>query len=147
MDGIVMVDDVFNKNLDKAVKHYSSLFMLPSYSNILLFSALFCMTAGLFFSVGFHPSLRGITQGLILGASLFAATFLSDYFISLIVLKDSPVYDLRRTSALSLFSWILWLPFIIMGGFAALFSSLTWAVKICLVGFSAVLILRFIAIK
>lgn len=142
-----MVDEIFNQNLDKAVKHYSSLFMLPSFKDILLFSFLCCMTAGILFLICFSPSLDGMLSGLILGAALFAATMFSNYLISNFILKGSAVYDLRRASALSLFSWILWFPFIAMGSFAALLSAYAWAVKLCLAGFSAALILRFIAIN
>jgi putative membrane protein len=92
-----------------------------------------------------NPTLQGLVYGLALGVSLFAATALSNILLKLFVLKKDPVYDLRRIAALSLFSWIFWLPFILMGALAAVLSP-QWAVRLCILGFSAALILRFIAL-
>ena len=84
----------------------------------------------------------GLVNSLLLGISLFAASILFDYVVSSMVLKRDPIYILRRTVALSLFCWILWLSFIILGVvFGAAFGSWWW-IKLCLLGFSAVLTLR-----
>lgn len=142
-----MVDEILNQNLDRAVKHYSSLFMLPSYPVILAFIVACCMSAGILHMLSFSLSFKGLSAGVFLGASLAIATFISNLFISSVILKRDPIYNHRRTSALSLFSWIFWLAFVIMGFFAALLMGYIWAIKLCLLGFSAALILRFIAMN
>jgi len=59
-----------------------------------------------------------------------------DYIVSKLILGQDPIYDVRRTAALSLFCWGLWILFILVG------VALGMLVKLCLLGFSAVLILR-----
>ena len=139
-------EETFNQHLDRAVKHYSSLFMLPSYRNIILFSALVCVFGGLLSTASISFSYGGLVEGLLLGFALFLATLFSNYVLSAFVLKQDAIYNLRRTSALSLYSWALWLLFIFMGGVTAAFFGSVWAVRLCLLGFSAVLILRFIVL-
>jgi putative membrane protein len=138
--------DAFNQYLDRAVKHYSSLFTLPSYRNIVVFSALICLAAGSASALILSPSYLGLIIGLLLGVILFAITALLNYFLRFLVLKKDPIYDLRRVSALSLYCWILWLFFIFMGCGAAVFYGAVWAIRLYLIGFSAVLILRLIVL-
>lgn len=142
----MVAEESFNQYLDKAVKHYSSLFMLPSRRSIILFSALVCVVGGLVSSISLSLSFVSLIEGLLLGFSLLLVTLFSNYILSAFVLKQDAVYDLRRTAALSLFSWILWLVFILVGGVAAALFGSVWAVRLCLIGFSAVLILRFIVL-
>ncbi|MGB9853224.1 MAG: DUF2070 family protein [Candidatus Bathyarchaeales archaeon] len=139
-------EEAFNQHLDRAVKHYSSLFMLPSYRNLILFSALTCVFGSLLYTTSISFSYGGLADGLLLGFTLFLATLFSNYVLSAFVLKQDAIYNLRRTAALSLYSWVLWLLFIFMGGGAAAFFGSVWAVRLCLLGFSAVLILRFIVL-
>jgi len=47
---------------------------------------------------------------------------------------------------LSLFSWGLWLLFIVVGILSVNFFGITWMIKLCLLGFSAVTILRLIVL-
>lgn len=141
-----MEDKIFNSTLDKAVKHYSSLFMLPSYRKIILFSVFTCMAGGLLSSVSLHLSSWGVAKGIFLGISLFIATLFSNYALVFFVLRRDPVYNLRRTAALSCYSWFLWVLFIFLGSIAAMFFGSVWAVRFCLLGFSSVLILRSIVL-
>lgn len=120
--------------------------MLPSYRNIVVFSALVCLIAGLSSALIFYPSCLGLINGLLLGFTFFITTALFNYFLRFLVFKKDPVYDLRRVAALSLFCWILWLFFVLMGCVTAIFYGDVWAVRLCLLGFSAVLILRFIVL-
>ncbi|MGQ9538205.1 MAG: DUF2070 family protein [Candidatus Bathycorpusculaceae bacterium] len=142
----MVADESSNQYLDNAVKHYSSLFMLPSYRRIVLFTAAVCLIVGLFFALTLSPSYLGLVNGLLCGGALFLITTFSNYFLKFTVLRKDSVYDLRRTAALSLYCWILWLAFIFMGDVTAFFFGVTWAVRLCLLGFSAVLILRFIVL-
>ncbi len=132
-----------NQSMDKAVKHYSSLFKLPSYRRMLLLGALSCIGGGLFSTIILFPTFEGLASGLFLGFSLFFANLIFDYVVGTLVLKGDPIYDLRRTAALSLFCWALWFSFIFVGVVFSMFDLLWW-VRLCLLGFSAVLILRLI---
>lgn len=142
----MVADESFNQYLDNAVKHYSSLFMLPPYRSIVLFTAAVCLSVGLFLAPTLSPSYLGLVNGLLCSGALFLITNFSNYFLTFFVLRNDPVYDLRRTAALSLYCWILWLVFISMGCVTAFFFGAMWAVRLCLLGFSAVLILRFIVL-
>lgn len=132
------------QSMDRAVKRYSSLFRLPSYNKVVFFLALICVLGGLVSTFIFLPLLDGIIYGLSLGFSLLFMNLIFDYIVSVIVLGQDPIYDLRRTTALSLFCWALWLFFIFAGVIVAMLFDLSWWVKLCLLGFSAVLILRSI---
>ncbi|MEM2547084.1 MAG: hypothetical protein QXM37_05595, partial [Candidatus Bathyarchaeia archaeon] len=56
--------DSFNQYLDRAVKHYASLFTLPSYRKSLAFSAIVCLTMGLLYTFIFYRSVTGLIGGL-----------------------------------------------------------------------------------
>ncbi len=132
------VEDSLSRSMDKAVKHYSSLFKLPSYRKIFLLLAFLCVGVGIVSTVAALPSFEELINGLALGFSLFLVNLISDYVVSMLILGRDPIYNLRRTSALSLFCWILWLLFIFVG------VAITMQVRVCLLGFSAVLILRLV---
>ncbi len=134
-----------NHHLDKVVKHYSSLFSLPPYKKIVKLLAASCVICG--FLSTYNISLSSLAYGLLLSSALFFMTLLTNYFLVLFVLKKDPIYDLRRTSALSLFCWGVWLFFIIIGYVVAYFTaSSSWTIKLCLLGFSAVLMFRLIVL-
>ena len=141
-----MADNVsLDQYLDKAVKHYSSLFKLPSYKSILILLFMFCLSSGVLSTLVFISSPIGVAYGLFIGLALFFVILLVDYLFTSFMLKGDPIYDLRRTAALSLFSWALWLFFIIIGYVVALLTALPiWGTRLCLLGFSAVLIFRLI---
>ncbi len=135
-------EDSLNHSMNSALKHYSSLFSLPSYKKSLLAIAVICIVVVGLSTFALFPSIQGLTSGLVLGISLFALTLIADSVMSKIILKVDPIYLLRRTLALSLFCWLLWLFFIAIGvvlGFA--FGWLLW-VKLCLLGYAAVVTLR-----
>ena len=135
-------EDSLNHSMNSALKHYSSLFSLPSYKKSLLAIAIICIVVVGLSTFAIFPSIQGLTSGLVLGISLFALTLVADSVMSRIILKGDPIYLLRRTLALSFFCWLLWLFFIAIGvvlGFA--FGWLLW-VKLCLLGYAAVVTLR-----
>ncbi|MEM1563428.1 MAG: DUF2070 family protein [Candidatus Bathyarchaeia archaeon] len=143
-----MADGVtLNQYLDKAVKHYSSLFRLPSYKKIILLLAVLCVICGILSTLTFIPSFFGVAYGLFVSFALFSLTLFLNYFLVIFVLNGDPIYDLRRTAALSLFCWALWLFFIFIGYVLAFFTAFPyWSVRFCLLGFSAVLIFRIIVL-
>jgi len=134
----VAVEDSLNQSMDKAVKRYSSLFELPSYAKVLLLLALSCLGAGIVSAITFFPPFEALVNGLFLGVSLFIVNLIFDYVVSILILGQDPIYDVRRTAALSLFCWGLWFLFILVG------VAIGMLVRLCLLGFSAVLILRLI---
>ncbi len=133
-----------SQSMDRAVKHYSSLFMIPSYKKVLLLLALTCISGGLFSTVILFP--EGVVNGLLLGFSLFFVNLIIDYAVSMLILRRDPIYGLRRTAALSLFSWGLWFFFIFLGAAVAMSFGLSWWIRLSLLGFSAVIILRSIVL-
>jgi putative membrane protein len=135
----VASEDSLNDFMDEAVKHYSALFTLPSHRKILLFLAVLCVFGGFLSIVFVSSSVDRFAVGLIFGLSLFSIVLLCDYVITKIVLKQDPIYDLRRTTVLSLFCSVLWFAFILIG---VLLNDFSLWVKMGLLGFSAVLILR-----
>jgi putative membrane protein len=137
-----VVSDSLNDFMDSAVKHYSSLFRLPPYSKMVLLLALLCVTGGLLFALILSPAPDALILGVPLGAALFFSTLPSDYVISKVVLKHDVIYDIRRTAGLSIFSWGLWIFFIFLGVATSPFLGREWGVKLCLLGFSAVMIFR-----
>jgi putative membrane protein len=135
-------DDSLNHSMNSALKHYSSMFFLPAFKKSVATVAALCIggvglsTFALFFSVD------KVVSSLLLGVSVFAAVLFADYIISKGVLGGDAIYVLRRTVALSLFCWVLWMFFIIPGvAFGAFFGWLWW-VKLCLLGFAAVTTFR-----
>lgn len=134
----VAVEDSLNQSMDEVVKHYSSLFKLPSYAKVILLLALSCLGAGTLSAITLFPPFEALVNGLFLGFSLFIVNLIFDYFVSTLILGQDPIYDVRRTAALSLFCWGLWFLFILVG------VAIAMLVRLCLLGFSAVLILRLI---
>jgi putative membrane protein len=125
-----------------AKKHYSSLFSLPSYKQSLIYSAAICVAgAGLTTYV-----MSNSIISLVLGVFFFAVTVFADLFISLMVLKDDPIFILRRTSAVSLVGWLIWLVFMTLGTVMGAFFDMVLWVKFVLFGFAAILTLRALVI-
>jgi putative membrane protein len=128
--------------MDSAVKHYSSLFTLPPYPRLLLLLALICTSGGVVSTAILFPSSEGIVTGLFLGFSLFIVNLIVDYALSTVILERDPIYGLKRTTALSLFGWGLWFFFTLLG----VPFGLRWGIRLCLLGFSATMILRLIVL-
>jgi putative membrane protein len=140
--------DSLNHSMNSALKHYSSMFFLPSFQKAIAAVALICVGGvgiSTFFITLQLPDtslVDGLAKGLFLGVSLFAAVLLADYLISKTAFRRDPIYVLRRAMALSLFCWILWLFFVILGVvFGTVFGLWLW-VDFCLMGFAAVLTFR-----
>ena len=134
-------------SMDKAVKHYSSLFKLPSYKKVISFLALVCIIGGFAFAIRLFQIIDCSIYGLFLGVSVFFINVFVDSFASSVLLRHDPIYDLRRTVALSLYCWVLWFFFIFVGAAVSVFADVSWLVRFLLLGFSAVLILRLIVLN
>jgi putative membrane protein len=128
--------------MDKALKHYASLFFLPSFKKVLAAVATLCIGIVGLSTFALFPSLEGLAYGFTLGISLFAITLVLDYVLSRLVLKRDPIFVMRRTVALSLYCWVVWLVFILPGVIFGAAFGFWWWISLCLLGFSAVLTLR-----
>ncbi len=128
--------------MNSALKHYSSLFFLPSLKKTLAWVAILSIGVVGLSTFSLFRSLNWLVSSFFLGASLFGVTLLSDYLTSKFVLKNDPVFNMRRTLGLSLFCWILWLPFILLGViFGSALDFLLW-IKFCALGLCVVLTFR-----
>ena len=128
--------------MESALKHYSSLFFLPTFKRAGAILAVICIGFVWLLTSVLIPSINGLIYSFALGISLFVITLLFDYGASHFVLKQDPIFVLRRTVALSLFCWCVWLVFIGLGVALGTFFGLWQWIKLCLLGFSAVLTLR-----
>ena len=141
-------EDSLNHSMNSALKHYSSMFFLPSFKKAVTAIAGVCIVGvgvSTFALTLTLPSLSlgdGLALSLFLGFFLFTAILLADYIISKTALRSDPIYVLRRAVALSLFSWILWLFFVVLGVISAAIFGLWFWVELCLLGFAAVLTFR-----
>ena len=134
-----------NDYVDKAVKHYSSLFGLPSYRQILYLLFVSCLGYGVLSAfLMWSPSER-LVVGLIFGTIMFLTTTISDFLIHLVWMKKDPVFNRRRCSALSLFSNLIWLGFLILASIISVaLKTPGFSMKLFLPGFCAALILRLL---
>jgi putative membrane protein len=136
-------DSSLNHSLDSATKHYSSMFFLPSYKTALIAVAAICIGAFSLCAFAIVPSFYSLG----LGVSLFTITFIADLIVSKVLLKSDPIFSTRRTTVVSLVSWLLWLVLSALGvGLALLFGWLLW-VKLSLLGFAVVVTLRILVIN
>jgi putative membrane protein len=138
----VATEDPLNHSMNSALKHYSSMFFLPSFRKAIVSIAVLCIGVVGLSTFALFLSVEGLMSSLFLGVSLFATTLLFDYVTSTIVFGRDPIYVLRRTVALSLFCWILWLFFIILGIILGAVFGWWWWITLCLLGFAAVLTFR-----
>jgi putative membrane protein len=135
-----------NDSMDGALKHYSSLFSLPTYKRIVLAIAVLCIGIVGLSTYALFSATQSLINSLVFGVTLFVVTFFVDVVVSKFLLKE-PLFVLRRTAALSLFCWVFWGFFLFLGmAFGLLFDNIWWWFKLSLLGFGAVLTLRFIVL-
>ncbi len=137
-------ENSLSNSMDNALKHYSAMFFLPSYRKAVVSIAFICIVLIGLTTCAFFPTTEGLIGSLSLGGALFVITIVVDALMSKIILNVDPIYILRRNVALSLFCWIFWTFFIILGTFFGLIFDITWWIKLCLLGFGAVMTLRLI---
>lgn len=141
-----MVSNSLNDSMESAVKHYSSLFKLPPYGKMALLLALLCIVGGIFSMLVVFRFPENLMFGCALGFVLLFITLFFDHITSKLILKRDVIYDIRRTTGLSLFSWGVWDFFIFLGAVLSPIFGTSWGIKLCLLGLSAVLILRLIVL-
>jgi hypothetical protein len=108
-----------DESISKAVKRYSSLFTLPSHVAIATLLGVVCLLGGVVAILPLQPSYGGLALGVAFGGIFLSLTLASDFVISRSSMKRDPIFNLRRCSALSLFSYnqpcalspsFLWVP-------------------------------------
>jgi len=137
-----------NDVIDKTVKRYSSLFTLPSHGKIIWLLLAFSLFNGILMSYALKPYSNFyhiLTLGLALGVALFILTMVADFTIHLVSFRRDLIFNMRRCSALSLYSVIFWFVFIVLGVLTNVLLHGFWF-KLFLLGFSVVLTLRLLVL-
>jgi putative membrane protein len=134
-----------DENISKAVKRYSSLFTLPSHAAIVILLGGLCLLGGALAILPLQPSYSGLALSVTFGGLFLSLTLASDFVISRSSMKGDPVFNLRRCSALSLFSCLIWLGVTFLGSLICAFleSPDLW-VKFFFLGFCGALMLRLL---
>jgi putative membrane protein len=128
--------------MNSAVKHYSSLFFLPTFKKTLGGVSALCIGIVGVSTFLLFGSVTWLALSLLLGVSLFAVNVLLDYVLSTLVLRQDPVFTMRRTAGLSLFGWIIWSPLLVLGVVFGAAFGLLWWIRFCLLGFCILLTFR-----
>jgi putative membrane protein len=137
----------FRGNIDLAVKHYSSLFKLPSYKGTITCLFVGAVLLGFSGNVPLSPSASWFIGGFILGLCVFTASLLTEYFSSRLLLRKDVILNLRRCLFLSFFSNMLLFTFILVAhALLFYFPNLDLFIKVVSLGFFADLALRFLVI-
>lgn len=143
IESLKSVPMAFNRQqdyIDQAVKRYSSLFTLPSHRRVLVFLFALCFVGGLFVLSPFVQVYFAIAIGL----GFFLITIFSDVVVCRL-LRSEPIYNARRCNALSFYSNVVWFVLIFIGtGLGVYFESPDVWLKLFLLGFCAVLLLRLL---
>ena len=130
-------------SIERVEKHYSSLFILPSFRKIILLTFLSCIIGSVI-----TTSLLARTFTILalqFGLLLFLSSAISDFIIRQVFMKSDPIHNVRRCAALSMFSILLWLSFLLIGSLLTLFlNSWIFWVALFFIGFTTVCILRLI---
>jgi putative membrane protein len=131
--------------ISKAVKRYSSLFTLPSHVAIAILLGALCLLGGVLAILPLQPSYNGLILSMTLGGIFLSFTLASDVVISRSSMKGDPIFNLRRCSALSLFSCLIWFGVIFLGSLISVFLETPnlW-VKFFFLGFCGALMLRLL---
>jgi len=135
------VDD----SISRLVKRYPSLFTLPTLERILQCLCGVFLLGGVLSAYSVNPTFTNVALGLLGGFAFFGLTVASDYVLSKVIMGQDPIYDLRRCSAVSLFSSFTWLFFIVLGSaFSIVVGVSTLWVRLFLLGFCAATIFRMV---
>ena len=133
-----------NEHIDRTAKRYSALFDLPPHKTIVIELFVTCIFIGTLIQTRFRSAQPySLALGLVLGATLFALTLASDFIIQVSSLKTDPLFSFRRSSALSVYSLLLWVALITLGIIADYSVSGIW-LEFFLLGFCAALALRLL---
>jgi putative membrane protein len=143
-----LTNDSTDKYIDKAVKRYSKLFSLPSQNRLIIYLGVLALHGGILSILPLNSSLENFVAGLSFGASFFVLTLLSDLVIRYSSMKNDLIFNLRRCSALSFFSSLVWFAIGILGSLiSALLGAPELWIRFFFLGFSGALILRMLVLS
>jgi putative membrane protein len=132
----------------RTVEHYSSLFTLPSLPKIILALGVLCVLGGVSATIRLPHLPEILLPGLCFGLSLLVVALLSDFIVSRSTMRTDPIFNFRRCSALTAFSWLIWLSLALLGGMIAiLVGSRDLWVRMFVLGFGSVLTLRLVVLS
>jgi len=115
---------------------------------VLLLLFLICVFGGILSFFLLTPSYQGLTSGSFFGIAFFLITISVDYAVYHLFMRNDPVINLKRFFGLSLVSAMIWFGLIFVGSaLGSILKSLDVWVKVFLLGFSAILILRLIVLR
>lgn len=134
--------------IGKVVKRYSKLFGLPSQRRINLYLGVLSIHGGILSFLSLGISLENFVLGLGFGGIFFLLTILSDVVITRISMKHDLIFNLRRCSALSFFSSLIWFGVLLFGGLTSAFlGEPDFWIRFFFLGFSGALILRLLVLS
>lgn len=137
----------FRSNIDLAVKHYSSLFKLPSYRGTITCLFIGAMLLGFAGNAPLNLSASWFIGGFLLGLCSLAVSLFMEYFSTRLLLRKDVILNLRRCLFLSFLSNMLLFIFILIAHVLLFyFSSVDLFIKAASLGFFAGLTLRFLVI-
>jgi len=143
---VLASNDSMNDYIDRAVKRYSSLFTLPAHRKLLLLLLTVCLINGFLVSIALHSwSYSSVFIGFGLGTTIFFLVMATDFIIYFAIFQNDLIFTLRRLSALSLYSAVFWLLFILVGSVGNTLAMGFWY-KIYLLGFCVVLAFRLLVL-
>jgi putative membrane protein len=140
-----LIHSSLDEHINKTVKRYSSLFTLPSHVTVTILLGALCLLGGILAILPLQPSYNGLTLSLMFGGIILSFTLASDFVISRSSMKRDPIFNLRRCSALSLFSCLIWFGVVFLGSLISVFLETPnlW-VKFFFLGFCGALMLRLL---
>jgi len=144
----VLTDESTDKYIDKVVKRYSKLFGLPSQRKLAVYLGVLCLHGGILSLLPLSLSLENFVAGLGFGGAFLLLTLLSDFVVSGTSMRRDLIFNLRRCSALSFFSSLVWFGVMLLGGLiSGLLGAPTLWVRFFFLGFSGALILRLLVLS
>jgi len=131
-------------HIKRAIKHYSALFTFPTYRTLILLQFMIGAIGG---GLALFPYFSSFVMSAMVSICIFVApSIIGDVLIKAIIIRNDPIFNLRRCAALSLIASTIWIGIMIIGGIIGFLSLNPLAVeRALLLGFSAVLALRLLA--
>ncbi|MEM2913056.1 MAG: DUF2070 family protein [Candidatus Bathyarchaeia archaeon] len=137
----------FRSNIDLAVKHYSSLFKLPSYRGTITCLFAGALLLGFAGNAPLNPSASWFIGSFSLGLCSFTVSLLMEYLSTRLLLRKDVILNLRRCLFLTFLSNMLLFIFILIAhALLFCFSSVDLFIQAASLGFFADLTLRFLVI-
>jgi putative membrane protein len=140
-----LTDKSTNKYIDKIVDRYSQLFTLPSPRKLAIYFAVIGLHGSVLSVLAINLSFDGFLNGLLFGATFIGLTFFADLLIKAITMKTDPIFNLRRCSAMSFFSSLVWFAILLLGVvISAVLGTPNLWIRFFFLGFGGSIILRLL---